>query len=677
MLSRQHRAQIRANDRLDGRLPVTFVQAFLKLGQARVVQYLGAPQQNRVEQFALRTEIVVWQRDIDTRMLCDRTQRHTVIAVFGKLLFCGIENSGSPIKPGFCPGHTHIGYLDSGAPEINDTKTIERLYITQHSLAFLKFLGQFQHLLKNEKNVQKDVKGRNVSHYSMPQALFPDVFRLHGRSRPTREAMICGQTRYDWRTFNNRLNQVANAALAENLKPGDRVIVLMANGTEMIETLFGLIKASLASVPINLSVTDEAIIGMIRDADARMIICTEDQAQRIEANSHLHAECDHMVRISTGRLSGWRPYADWSSDTAKSEPDVQIAPDTLLNIIYSSGTTGTPKGIAHTQQGRRDWAGDLAIALRYHGAARTLVTIGLYSNISWVILLCTALAGGTLIIEPGFDAPRFWDLCEAERITHSSMVPLQMQMILDAEPTRGPKTSIQAIMTAGSPLYPDLKRRLFDRFGPSIIELYGLTEGVITTLDPEVASERLASVGQPLLGTDLRIVDNQDHEVPTGTAGEIVATGRIVMPGYWRREEATIEASWTAPDGSIWLRTGDIGRLDEDGFLYIVDRKKDMILSGGQNVYPQDIEAQLVQHESISEAAVIGVRSRRWGETPLALVVLRTPVEPTEIREWCNARVGKQQRVADVKVLPALPRNPNGKILKRELRKTFEEAIYD
>ena len=505
----------------------------------------------------------------------------------------------------------------------------------------------------------------------------PDIFRLHGRWRPTREAVVCGDTRYDWRRFNARMNQVANAALGEGLQQGDRVIVLMSNGIEMIETLFGLIKAGLTSVPVNLSVTEDAIAGMIRDADAGMIVCTADQARRIEAHKPLREACEGLIRVSTGGGDGWRDYAAWTGAAAVSEPAVEIAADTPLNIIYSSGTTGTPKGIVHTQEGRRIWAEGLAITLRYHGAARTLVTIGMYSNISWVSMLCTALAGGTLIVEPGFDAVRFWELCHRESITHSSMVPLQMQKIMEADSAPSAATCIQSIMTAGSPLYADLKQALIARFGPAIIELYGLTEGVITTLDPEVAEGRLASVGQPLYGTDLKIVDEEDREVPAGTAGEIVATGRIVMPGYWRREDATRDASWTAPDGSIWLRTGDIGRIDAEGFLYIVDRKKDMILSGGQNIYPQDIEAQLVQHASVSEAAVIGLRSRKWGETPVALIVLREPAEPGAIREWCNARVGKQQRLADVKILETLPRNPNGKILKRELRKTFEELTYD
>ncbi len=507
--------------------------------------------------------------------------------------------------------------------------------------------------------------------------MLPDIFRLHGKWRPNREAIVCGATRYGWRDFNARMNQVANAALAEGLQQGDRVIVLMSNGIEMAEVLFGLIKAGLTSVPVNLSVTEEAIAGMIRDADAKMIICTEDQACRIERHAALRQACAPLARVATGGGDRWRDFGDWTRAADATEPVVEIDPETPLNIIYSSGTTGTPKGIVHTQEGRRIWAEGLAVALRYHGAARTLITIGMYSNISWVSMLCTAMAGGTLIIEPGFDASRFWELCRSESVTHSSMVPLQMQKILEADSDPHEATCIQAIMTAGSPLYADLKQALIARFGPAIIELYGLTEGVVTTLDPEAADGRLASVGQPLFGTDLKIIDEEDREVPTGTAGEIVATGRIVMPGYWRREEATREASWTAPDGSVWLRTGDIGRVDEEGFLYIVDRKKDMILSGGQNIYPQDIESQLVQHTSVSEAAVIGLPSRKWGETPVALIVLREAAAPDAIRDWCNARVGKQQRLADVKILDVLPRNPNGKVLKRELRKTFEGAIYD
>jgi acyl-CoA synthetase (AMP-forming)/AMP-acid ligase II len=159
--------------------------------------------------------------------------------------------------------------------------------------------------------------------------------------------------------------------------------------------------------------------------------------------------------------------------------------------------------------------------------------------------------------------------------------------------------------------------------------------------------------------------------VEAGVAGEIVGRGRITMPGYWNRPEATAEATWRDANGLTWLRTGDIGRLDQDGFLYVVDRKKDMILSGGQNIYPADIEAVLSRHEGVSECAVIGVPHEIWGETPLAVVVARAPCEAGALREWVNARIGKQQRVSDVVFRDALPRNANGKILKRELRREF------
>jgi acyl-CoA synthetase (AMP-forming)/AMP-acid ligase II len=238
---------------------------------------------------------------------------------------------------------------------------------------------------------------------------------------------------------------------------------------------------------------------------------------------------------------------------------------------------------------------------------------------------------------------------------------------------------MQAMMSCGSPLHEELKREIFAHFPCGVIELYGLTEGIITTLDPEDAEGRWRSVGKPLIGTDIRIVDDSGKTLRAGQSGEIVSRGRISMPGYWRREDANREAEWVDADGVQWLRSGDIGQLDAEGFLYIVDRKKDMILSGGQNIYPQDIEAVLVEHGLVNDVAVIGAPSRRWGETPIALVVPQpdAEVDAAAIREWTNRRLGRQQRLADVLLLEDLPRNPNGKILKRELRKIYGLHTYD
>ena len=293
-------------------------------------------------------------------------------------------------------------------------------------------------------------------------------------------------------------------------------------------------------------------------------------------------------------------------------------------------------------------------------------------------MLCTLLAGGTLVIHERFDAAGFLDTVERERITHTAMVPIQFQRVIEAQ-ALSPRdvSSMHAMMSCGSPLHEGLKRAIFEVFPCGIIELYGLTEGIITTLDPEDAEGRWSSVGKPLIGTDIRIVGDDDRPVAVGIAGEIVSRGRITMPGYWRRDDANADARWVDEEGTVWLRSGDIGHLDSKGFLYIVDRKKDMILSGGQNIYPQDIEAVLVTHELIQDAAVIGAPSARWGETPLALVVPRNDrLSMEELLAWANQRLGRQQRLAACIAVAELPRNPNGKILKRELRKIYGDREY-
>ena len=225
-------------------------------------------------------------------------------------------------------------------------------------------------------------------------------------------------------------------------------------------------------------------------------------------------------------------------------------------------------------------------------------------------------------------------------------------------------------MCCGSPLAGPLKAQVVQRMRCELIELYGLTEGLITTLAPEDVERKLASVGKPLPGTDLRILGPDDRDVPPGEAGEIVGRGRIVMAGYHARPDASAEATFVDEQGRRWLRTGDIGRLDEEGFLYIVDRKKDMILSGGQNIYPADIESVMLGHPDVAEVAVIGIPSERWGETPLAVVVPRPGAsgDAVALTAWTNERVGRQQRISGIAWRDSLPRNANGKILKRELR---------
>jgi acyl-CoA synthetase (AMP-forming)/AMP-acid ligase II len=514
--------------------------------------------------------------------------------------------------------------------------------------------------------------------FDVPRPLIPDLIVQHGRWYPDKPALICGERRLSWRKFDRSTNQVANGLAGLGLAPGARLAVLMANGVEMAQVLFGCGKAGVTVVPLNTSVSDPAIGAMIADSGAVAIAASGDHCARIDALVASGALPAALVKLGVDSpRAGWVEFADWLDAQSVEVPAVTVAPDTECNIIYSSGTTALPKGIVHTHACRMHWATDLGLALRYHSGAVTLCSLGLYSNISWATMLATILMGGTLVVMPAFSAEGLLEHVERHRVTHGGFVPVQFQRLLEhPDLDRRDISSLQTIMCCGSPLAPALKRATRDRLECDLIELYGLTEGIITTLAPEDFDRKIESVGKPIPGQQLKLVDNDGRETAPGESGEIVGYGRLVMEHYHNRPDATAEATWTDELGRRWLRTGDIGRLDEDGFLYIVDRKKDMILSGGQNVYPGDIEAVMLSHPDVAEVAVIAVPSERWGEAPMAVVVPRagSSIEPAALVAWTNARVGKQQRVSRIVLRDSLPRNPNGKILKRELRAEYVSA---
>lgn len=509
----------------------------------------------------------------------------------------------------------------------------------------------------------------------MPQPLLPDIIALHGRWRGARPAVVDAEVTLDWRTFAARVNQVANGLLAAGCGQGARVGVVMNNGAAMVELMFGAMAAGAIVAPLNTTLTDDAIDAMLHDAGVSAVFATPEHAKRVSASVHAQA------RLCFSAGGGvWPDFYNWRDAQSDAPPAAVLAPDSICNIIYSSGTTGQPKGIAHTHQGRLDWAHDLAHALRYHCNTRLLIATGLYSNITWAGMLPTLMLGGTLFVHAGFDPVAIFGALQRDRVTHTSMVPVQLQRLLEhPEFEASDRSSMQAMMCCGAPLPAQVKQTLFDKFPCGVIELYGSTEGIITTLAPEEALGRMGSVGKPLPGEDIVILDNGSVPLARGEAGEIVANSRFAMQGYWGKPEATAEAFWIDAEGRRWLRSGDIGRLDDQGYLYITDRKKDMIISGGQNVYPADIEAVLVRHEQVADCAVFGVPSDRWGEAPLALVVLREPgaVSAAALCDWANAQLGKQQRIFKVELRDMLPRNANGKLLKRDLRAPYWSSGLD
>jgi acyl-CoA synthetase (AMP-forming)/AMP-acid ligase II len=238
-------------------------------------------------------------------------------------------------------------------------------------------------------------------------------------------------------------------------------------------------------------------------------------------------------------------------------------------------------------------------------------------------------------------------------------------------------SSLRIVVTVGSAMSPATRQRFLDRIGERLLEIYGLTEGVGTCLEPEEMRSKPASVGRPVAGSEIRILDDAGQEVPPGQIGEIAGYSLAMMSGYHNQPRATEEATWRDERGRTFLRTGDMGRLDEEGYLYILDRKKDMIISGGLNVFASDIEGVLLQHPDVAEACVIAVPHEKWGESPRALIVRRPGATAREeqIREWANERVAKHQRLLAVEFRDEFPRNAVGKVLKKQLRDPFWKDV--
>jgi len=508
-----------------------------------------------------------------------------------------------------------------------------------------------------------------------PQVFIPELFASHARFFPRREAVICGEVRRTWGDFGRNIDRMAAALAARGIGRGDRVGVLMGNCVETLEVIFGIVRAGACAVPLSGLLTGAQLAALLADSGACAVFATGEFRARLEPSRPVLQAIapDRFVAVH-GSLPGWQDFEVFLGAGDGVVPPVVLRSDDPFNIIYSSGTTGLPKGIVQTHRARLHWAFSNAVEMGFTDTARALTTTSLYSNGTWLVMLPVLFAGGSLVVMPGFDTAAFLSLVAAERITHTFMVPSQFQMLLADPGLADAKTgSLRMMLCAGSPLRRETQRAVIARFGPVLHEIYGFSEGFATMLKPSHPPEKADTVGTPVLGFEIAIVDEEGCELPRGEIGEIAGYGAGMMAGYHDRPQETHALIWRDARGRSFIRSGDIGRLDADGFLSIVDRKKDMIISGGFNVFPRDLEDVVAGHPAVADVTVIGIPHAKWGETPLALVIPRADADADAeaILAWANARLGRHQRLHQVEFRTEFPRNALGKVLKKDLRAPY------
>jgi long-chain acyl-CoA synthetase len=504
-----------------------------------------------------------------------------------------------------------------------------------------------------------------------------DLIHLHAAEAPDRHALIEGLRTLTYGELDAQMNHVASALQRDGLKPGDAIAICATMSIAYAAVFLGALRAGVVVAPLAPGSTPDGLARMMVDAQAKLVfVDTASNAQLdLMAADGMGGKACKLVRVAMDdTLAAGLPLGGWLDGADGQPPSVKVESHWPFNIIYSSGTTGEPKGIVQSH-GMRWTHVRRGGAYSYGPDTVTVLSTPLYSNTTLVVFLPTLAFGGTAVLMPKFDAAGYLQLAQTHKATHTMLVPVQYQRLM-ARPDFDAfdLSSFRFKFSTSAPFGAALKADVLTRWPGGLIEFYGMTEGGGTCiLEAHLNPTKLHTVGRPAEGHDIRLINDQGEVQPLGESGEVVGHSPGMMTGYHGQPDKTREAEWFDATGKRFIRTGDIGRFDADGFLTLFDRKKDMIISGGFNVYPSDLEAVLREHPCVLEAAVVGVPSEQWGETPVAFVVLR-PGQAASVdglMAWVNQRVGKTQRLAAVHLLDELPRSAIGKVLKRELRDQY------
>ncbi len=500
------------------------------------------------------------------------------------------------------------------------------------------------------------------------------------RVAPDRLAIAYGKDELTYRQLDERVNRLANALRDLGIAKGDRVSIVQRNCPQYLETLFACFKAGACAVPINNRLHPKELAYIIGHSESKAVVYSEEFGEVIAGMRDELACVERYVCLSQPG-PGALDYGTVIAGGDPREATVEVAPDDLGWMFYTSGTTGRPKGAMLTHRNL------IAMTMNYFADVYPLEREDVMFHAAplshgsglWSLVAFAKGATHAILRADRFDPEAVFQTIQERRCTCAFLVPTQVNILLNSPALpRYDLSSLKCLSYGGSPMYLEDLKRALQVFGPVLVQVYGQGESPMTisylrkedhvvggTPDQE---KRLLSAGIARSDVEVRVVDDQDRDVPPGTMGEIIVRGDVVMPGYWRNPEATAESLRGG-----WLHTGDVGTMDENGYIYLMDRMKDLIISGGSNIYPREIEEVLLKHPAVYEAAVFGVPDPKWGESVKAVVSLRPGMRATEseLITLCEENLASYKKPRTVDFVDALPKSGIGKILKRELRDKY------
>ncbi|HEX9994691.1 MAG TPA: long-chain-fatty-acid--CoA ligase [Acidimicrobiales bacterium] len=507
-----------------------------------------------------------------------------------------------------------------------------------------------------------------------------DLVRVPARQRPDAPALTAGDVTWSWAELDRRSSRAARALAAEGVGAQERVAFLGRNVPEFFEVLLGAAKVNAVTVAVNWRLAPAEVAYILNDAEARALVVTADFVPVVRAVAGDLTTVKKVVVVG-GDEDDLEAFGSWVATAPDDDPGIEAGDDDVALQLYTSGTTGLPKGAMLANRNVTAMLPGTSADWGFDADSVNLVSMPLFhvGGVGWAMVGMYVGAHSVLVRE--VDPAEILRVIPRHGVTHALFVPAVLQMLL-ATPgvEEADFSSLGCIVYGASPISVEVLSRSIERFGCRFIQGYGLTEscGAVVHLLPDdhdpdgPNAHRLRAAGVPMRDAEVRIVLPAGGDAPSGEVGEIWLRAPQVMKGYWKRPDDT--AATITPDG--WLRTGDAGYLDEDGYLYIHDRVKDMIISGGENIYPAEVENALMSHPGVADVAVIGVPSERWGETPKAIVVPAAGAAPSpeELIAHCRERLARYKAPTSVDFVDAIPRNPAGKILKRELRRPYWEG---